>query len=354
MPHKPNPLLDEAIRRQVVLERLKSGQVQDFNTIFPDLAAIIRAKSAGIDVTGATRTAFNQWLKAFEKDVFKAYGDQIKLLTPELEKIAGVYAALEAGDITKTIIGKVNMKLVSPKQAFKFAEALPLAFNGQSMEGFIGDLAGNETARVIGTFKKGFFQGKTNQQLVREVIGTKARRFKDGILDVSRRNAETVVRTSVQHVASASRNAVWENNKDIVDKYEWVSTLDSRTSNQCKSLDGQKWPVGEGPTPPIHPNCRSTTVAVLSDEFKFLSEGRTRSSIDGPIPADQSYYDWLKTQDEAFQNTALGPTRAKLFRDGGLSADEFRNLGIGKDFKALSLAEMQLEEPGAFKAAGLS
>ena len=351
MPDTINPLLDEAIRRQVVLERLKSGQVRDFNTIFKDIAAEVRSKAAGIDVTGATRKAFDDWLGTMEKSVHSIYTKQLKLLTPELEKISGVYAALEAGDITKATLGKATMKLVTPRQAFGYAKKLPMAFSGETLETFVGKLAGNETARVVGTFRKGYYQGKTNTQLVKEVIGSKARNYKDGILDVSRRNASTVVRTSVQHVASAGRSKVWENNKDIIDQYEWVSTLDGKTSNQCKSLDGQKWDIGKGPTPPIHPNCRSTTVAVLADEFKFLSEGRTRSSKDGYVSADENYYDWLKKQDAAFQDTALGKTRGKLFRDGGLSAEQFRDLNLGKDFKPLSLAEMKVAEPEAFKKA---
>tara|TARA_R110002020_G_scaffold472424_2_gene700448 strand:- start:5830 stop:7752 length:1923 start_codon:yes stop_codon:yes gene_type:complete len=351
MPDQINPLLDEAIRRQVVLERLKSGQVRDFNTIFPDIAAEVRHMSAGIDVTGATRKAFDDWLGAMESQIHTIYKKQLKLLTPELEKISGVYAALEAGDITKATLGKATMKLVTPRQAFGHAKKLPMAFSGESMEDFVGKLAGNETARVVGTFRKGYYQGKTNTQLVKEVIGTKAANYKDGILDVSRRNASTTVRTSVQHVASAGRSKVWENNKDVVDQYEWVSTLDGKTSNQCKSLDGQKWDIGKGPTPPIHPNCRSTTVAVLADEFKFLSEGRTRSSKDGPVSADENYYDWLKKQDAAFQDTALGKTRGKLFRDGGLTAEQFRDLNLGKDFKPLSLAEMKVAEPEAFAKA---
>jgi len=71
------------------------------------------------------------------------------------------------------------------------------------------------------------------------------------------------------------------------------------------------------------------------------------------VDAKQSYYDWLKTQDEHFQIDALGPTRAKLFRNGGLSAERFAQLNLGTNFEPLTLAEMRKLEPKAFERAGL-
>jgi SPP1 gp7 family putative phage head morphogenesis protein len=193
-------------------------------------------------------------------------------------------------------------------------------------------------------------------QMIREATGTKAKGYKDGFLDVSRQHAGTVINTATQHVANAARMDVWERNGDIVEKYQWLSTLDRRTTQQCKSLDGRTFEAGKGPMPPIHPNCRSTTVAVLGKEFDFLDEGATRASS-GPNPgyvdANDNYYDWLKNQPATFQETALGATRAKLFRDGGLTPDRFAELNLGRDFEALTLSEMRKIEPEAFKRAGL-
>jgi SPP1 gp7 family putative phage head morphogenesis protein len=209
---------------------------------------------------------------------------------------------------------------------------------------------------VGNTVRNGWAQGKTLSQMVREVIGTKAGGYKDGILETSRRAASTVIHTATQHVANAARQSVWEANGDIVEKYQWVSTLDRRTTQQCKSLDGRQFEPGKGPMPPIHPNCRSTTIAVLGKEWDWLDEGGTRASSGpnpGYVPAGESYYDWLKKQPEGFQKVALGPTRAKLFADGGLTPDRFAELNLGRDFEPLTLSEMRLIEPEAFKRAGL-
>jgi hypothetical protein len=100
-------------------------------------------------------------------------------------------------------------------------------------------------------------------------------------------------------------------------------------------------------------NCRSTTVADLDPKFDFLKEGRTRSGEKGPVDAKKDYYDWLKDQPPEFQDQALGPKRAKLFREGGLSADKFAELQLDRNFEPLTLAEMRALEPEAFKNAGL-
>ena len=134
---------------------------------------------------------------------------------------------------------------------------------------------------------------------------------------------------------------------------EWDATLDHRTCVRCQSLDGKRWALSEGPTEPLHPRCRCVRVPVLTDEFAWLTKGEKRASVDGPVSGRLSYYQWLKRQDAAFQDAALGPTRGKLLREGGLSAERFAALQLDRKFEPLTLAEMKELEPKAFKRAGL-
>ncbi len=59
-------------------------------------------------------------------------------------------------------------------------------------------------------------------------------------------------------------------------------------------------------------------------------------------------------QPEAFQIDALGKTRAKLFRDGGLSPEEFGDLQLGNNFKPMTLKQMQEKMPNVFEKAGVT
>jgi hypothetical protein len=104
-------------------------------------------------------------------------------------------------------------------------------------------------------------------------------------------------------------------------------------------------------------NCRCTMVPVLKDEYAFLDEGATRESKGAEggkqVDANLSYFEWLKTQPASFQDQAIGPTRAKLLRDGGLSAERFSALQVDKKFSPMTLEEMRAIDPIAFKRAGI-
>lgn len=350
-----SPLFDYAVRRQVLLERLKTGQVRDFESLFRDIERLIRRELGDLDgdLTEKSRRALNLFLKGLEKDVGKEFAKRIKLYRSDLEATAGVFASAEAYDLTRAVVGLGKLTVPDAKTAFRGALARPMSHSGETLESFLESFSGKETARIVDTIRKGSVNGITNQEIVRSIIGTKARKYKDGILATSRRNAEAVVHTATQHVASSARQDLWEANSDVVKKYQWVSTLDRKTTNLCKSLDGREFELGKGPTPPIHIRCRSTTIAKLDPKYDFLKKGRTRSAEFGPVDAKEDYYDWLKRQSKEDQILALGPTRAKLFRDGGLSADEFAKLNLSKNFEPLTLDEMRAIDPEAFKAAGL-
>lgn len=197
----------------------------------------------------------------------------------------------------------------------------------------------NERNRLLRGVQTGFVQGQTTRQIVSGVAGA------GGLADISERNVMTVVRTAVSHVSNTARDEVYSSNNDIVQKYQWVSTLDSRTSTVCKSRDGQKYVIGKGPMPPAHPNCRSTTIPVIEDDFlDFLDEGAVRAARGAnggtQVDASTSYYDFLKQQPAWFQNEALGPVRGKIFRNSGISPEEFRVISVDGFGRPLTLQQM--------------
>ena len=59
-----------------------------------------------------------------------------------------------------------------------------------------------------------------------------------GAIPQSRLDTERVVRTSLNHVATSSRQRTYKENKDLIGAIQWLSTLDSRTSFTCMNFDG--------------------------------------------------------------------------------------------------------------------
>jgi len=75
--------------------------------------------------------------------------------------------------------------------------------------------------------------------------------------------AQSLSRASVVHASNTAKDETYKVNKDVVDKVEWVSVLDSRTTDFCRNQDNKRYPVGQGPRPPAHYNCRSITKPVV-------------------------------------------------------------------------------------------
>jgi SPP1 gp7 family putative phage head morphogenesis protein len=349
-------LIESTTRHQVYLERLKSGEAKKFATFLKRIDKSIRDRLTSVDLTEFGRGRLERLLKSVDGDLVKIFDSHRAELTGSLVDIGQYEAGFEARNLSNAIQpDSFEVVIPAPAQVKAAILSAPLSVRGPDggklLDPFLLDWSRGERQRLTGAIRQGFYEGQTNFQILRAIRGTKANGYRDGLLNVTSNHADAVVRTAVQHSASVARFESWDANSDILSGYRWVSTLDGRTSPACRSLDGNVYQLGKGPKPPIHIRCRSTTVAELNDEFDFLQEGRTRASKDGYVGGDETYYSWLKKQPLEFQQDAIGKVRAKLLRDGGLSAEEFARLNLGRNFKPLSLAEMQAKEPLAFKRA---
>jgi SPP1 gp7 family putative phage head morphogenesis protein len=345
-----------AIKRQAVLERVKSGQVRNFAKEIKKIERLIQSALLGLedDIGELSRTKLNKLLSQLRADQAAVYKTATTAFLGDAATIAGVAAAQEVIDLKRTVdLRGTKLNAFTSKEVWSKVIQRPLTTDGQLLEPWVRDFSDREVKRVNNAIRNGWAQGKTNQELVRQIVGTKSKRYKDGILQTTRRNASSIVRTSVQHVSSAARQETWEANRDVIAKYQIIATLDKKTSPICRTLDGEVFEFGKGPIPPLHPNCRTTTIPVLDPKFDFLAKGRTRSAEGGPVSAKTTYYDWLKRENKATQVQILGPTRAKLFRDGGMTAERFSKLQFDRNFEPLTLDEMRAIEPEAFKRAGL-
>jgi len=292
--------------------------------------------------------------------IFDRYSEKLNL---DLIDIANYEAEFEATSLARSAPAGVSLDLAVPTATAIRAAVLtnPLSVRGigggKLLKSFIDGWAQAERDRVTGTIRQGFFEGQTNFQIIRNIRGTKAAGYKDGILAVTNRNAGTIVHTAIQHVSSQARMEVAKENTDVVTEIEMVATLDSKTSQTCRSMDKRRFPVDSGPRPPFHPNCRTTFVLITKLSVVF-AKGATRASVgdDGPqqVSASLDYYQWLQQQPAEFQDVAIGPVRGKLFREGGLSVERFAELQLDRNFAPLTLVQMKSLEPLAFERAGLN
>ena len=350
---------DATVRHQVFLERLKTGQAKDITPYLKAIDKAIRLRLSKSELTSFGRARLVVLLDSIGKMIDGELLKFSKQLSLDLKSLAGSEAIFEARSLTNAVANPA-FEAIAPSAATARAAvfAAPLsvrgAQGGKLLTPFLKDWSKTQKDGLVNIIRQGVFEGQTNSQIVKAVRGTAPAKFRDGKLAVVNRQTSALVRTAVQHVSSIARQTVYEANSDLVKRYQWVSTLDSRTTDICQGLSGRTWKIGEGPVPPAHISCRSSTVPVLDERFDFLKEGATQSSATGPVDADETYFSWLKKQPTKFQNAAIGPTEAKLLRSGGLSAEQFSKMKLDKNFKPLTLAEMQKLEPLAFERAGIT
>ena len=198
--------------------------------------------------------------------------------------------------------------------------------NGQVVSKAFRGIATSQAEQFSQVVRNGLLTGETTPSIAKRLIGSlqfgeeaktvgQIAAAGGQLTQVADNQIIALVRTSINQVANAASQQVYEGNQDITKKYRYIATLDTRTSAICRALDGREFEYGKGPMPPQHFNCRSTTVPVI--DYKALDippppEGK-RASMDGPVPGNETYGQWLAKQPRATQADALGPGKVAYF-----------------------------------------
>jgi len=198
--------------------------------------------------------------------------------------------------------------------------------NGEVVTKAFRGIAVDQAERFSQVVRQGLLTGEPTPAIAKRLIGNlefgeTAKTVKQLVAAggqataVANNQVSALVRTSINQVANAASQQVYEANQDIAKKYRYLATLDTRTSSICRALDGREFEYGKGPTPPQHFNCRSTTVPVLDlpPDAQPLPVGK-RAAAGGMVPGNTTYGEWLIKQDLATQAKALGAEKAKYFR----------------------------------------
>ena len=237
--------------------------------------------------------------------------------------------------------------------------------NGNTVRKAFRGIAESSAQRLDLAVRSGVFAGETLDQISRRLIGRLDFSQKGNVKQIALAGGEltklanhqiqTIVRTSVNQVTNQASQAVYAANKKVSPKYEYVATLDSRTSAICQRLDGQTFDYNNGPTPPQHFNCRSTTVPVvdfdgLQKKYPNLekppaTQFDTRPSATGRVPQGTTYGNWLLNQDRKLQAKTLGSEgKVRIFKKlakSQVSGQAALRKMIRNDGTAVSLARLK-------------
>lgn len=87
-------------------------------------------------------------------------------------------------------------------------------------------------------------------------------------LNVLYYQAERLVRTETNYAMNQGHLKGYADS-GVVEKYEFLAAIDSRTSKLCKNQNGKVYKLSDAVVgvnfPPLHPHCRSTVIPILED-----------------------------------------------------------------------------------------
>ncbi len=387
-------LQDAAIRHAVWLERLGGSTANKVIKLLDDADRdILRKIEDRLDRLGPVdQQEFGRGLATTKR--LQKIRDEIRVLNRDVHVAVGRELSADMQDLAEAEIDIASRRLneavgidlnnfrPSPELLRSLVTSQPM--RGRILRDWVKDLESAKLRELTSAIQLGLVEGETTPQIIRRIRGTRAAGFRDGILQVSRRRATVLARTAINHYSTQAREMLYAANGDVIDRVMWLSVLDGSTSAICRARSRMTFKVGEGPRPPAHPACRATTVPVTKS-WEELSKGRalkpgrgardidtlfrkrlkakgfkseqiatikrnTQASMNGAVPADLSYAQWLRTQPREFIVETLGPTRAKLFLDGKLEMSKFVDMRTGRPF---TIDELRAKESRAFMRADL-
>lgn len=182
----------------------------------------------------------------------------------------------------------------------------------------------------------GLVTGKTNREVSKEIQNKYA---------VGAATARRLVRTESCYIANEMNFNVYE--ESGIEKYRYCAILDLRTSQICRSLDRKIFLVKERKigvnSPPMHPWCRSTTTAVISENLLKNMTRRARDPITGKVltvPANMSYHSWYDKYVKGKPEAELAEKQIKNRTTDRKQWERYKKT-LGKDYVPDNLDDFQ-------------
>ena len=345
-----NLLLDANVKHQISVIQVSQSAANEFLPILKKARDEINKQLLKVGSI-STKKELNELNRLIEQKLLRIYSQYPKLLEKENRKFISNEYKFQKNILSEAVAetaSKSSVTLPNIDKAITSILNTPMqvAAKGGSvyLNTLLNSFAKQEAKRTRDRITAGYFNNETVAEIARSISGTRRNNYRDGLLNITRANASTMAKTGVTHLQTQASHTVYKENSDIIKGYQIVSTLDSKTSGKCRSLDGQIFDLGNGPKPPFHPNCRTTTTAVLHDKYNIPSAKADRVSQTGDVSAETTYYSWLKNKPADIQNQALGTERALIFRNSGLSPEEFRKASVDQFYEPLTIDQMAAKD----------
>ena len=289
-------LIDATTRHAIFVERYGHGRYNDLEPILNDMRDKLVAR---LNKENLTDFQFFR-AQALLSDIDDIMAKSFKQFELDLTGYIKDFSEYEGGFNTRMLQGAVKIEVDKPS-----IEQLNAALNNTDMvltqaSGSVQRMTINESIEqfspkkaqeIRGLISQGIIAGETTDEITRKVTNQVNKRTKA--------QARALVSTTISSTSNQAHTETAKANSDVLRGEQIIATLDSHTSDICISADKTIWPVGKGPHPPLHWNCRSLRVMLVDPKYAIPGLEGTRASESGQVSANLSYRGWLKKQPKA-------------------------------------------------------
>lgn len=279
----------------VVVKKINRLYEVAFENINKELDRIVTnfEKNGGLE--GKDASAYIARMKAHEEIKSRIYNECSKLSSVEVKETTSKYREILKEAYNRTIFDVqkglgVGFSFAGiPEKAIK--ETLHTKWSGQNYSKRVWNNTKRLAKNASKIIKSGMLSGAS--------ISVMTRQLQD-VMQTGKFLAMRVIRTETNYFYNQGELMAYR--ETGVTKYEYLATLDKKTSELCQELDGKVFLLKDAIVgknyPPMHPFCRSTTVAVFDDKVLSNLERRAKNPDTGEIylvPANMSYSEWKES-----------------------------------------------------------
>lgn len=258
---------------------------------------------------GETLPYSDQWAKELERASAKFHVTRLEAMQLQMQQQIEVMYGYELDTFDQFIANQYKAGYY--KTMFEFQKGFGVGFDVMKLDdNKISKLIAKPWAPDGQNFSSRIWRDKNKLMVEMPSILTQATIRGDGYakttklladrFNVSKSQAKNLVITESAFFSSEAQTDCF-NNLGVVD-YEIIATLDGKTSEICRMMDGKIFSMKDRKSgitaPPFHGRCRSTSAPFFNDEFELNTKRAARDPETGKtyhVPADMKYPDWEKS-----------------------------------------------------------
>lgn len=282
---------------------------------------------------GKKNAITGEWMKELENASAKVHINRLEAMQLEMrQQVESLYSEFEG--LTSGYLSNVYSDSFY-NTAYEIAKGTEIGTNLSKLDSDKIDKYikkpwasdGNNFSSRIWTNKAKLLQSlnkELSQNIITGASPDRAIRNIANRMEVSRKQASRLLMTETAAIASMAQQDCF---KELdIKQYEIVATLDTRTSEICRDMDGKVFDMKDyqvGVTaPPFHPYCRSCTCPYFEDNITERAY-RDEDGNTSYVPGNMNYKEWYNSYVEKQMNNGIIKTDKQFGKKVGKHTKEY-------------------------------